>query len=274
MVPAQERFDADDLHRTRVYHGLVPDAEFGFTQCARQIDFELHAAQRSRKHRTVVPAHRVAAFLLRLVHGGIGVLQQFIFGERIVGIDGHTDARRDHIVGAAQTVRCLKSALQFCDRRLKLIVARDFGENHDEFIAARACHRIRSARRLPQPLRHLAQQHVALRVTERVVDALEIVQVDEQHVELTLFAARQRDRLTQAVAQKPAVRQPGERVVIGQQLRRALRLNARRHVEHRPHAAHWLALAGAFDVAARAHVPDGSVGADDLMIEVVGAARP
>ena len=63
------------------------------------------------------------------------------------------------------------------------------------------------------PLGERDQQLVAGGVAEDVVDALEVVDVDEQHRGVAALAVRQRERVLDAVAAERAVRQPGQRVV-------------------------------------------------------------
>ena len=57
----------------------------------------------------------------------------------------------------------------------------DVGEQDGELVAAEPGHRDVLARDVGQPLGHLADHHVTDVVTHRVVDLLEVVQVDEHH---------------------------------------------------------------------------------------------
>ena len=66
-----------------------------------------------------------------------------------------------------------------------------------------------------QAPRDLLQHRVALGVAERVVDVLEVVEVEEDHRERRAAAPAARQRLLDAVAQQHAVREAGERVVAG-----------------------------------------------------------
>ena len=59
-----------------------------------------------------------------------------------------------------------------------------------------------------------SQQHVADRVSERVVDVLEAVEIEEQHRKLAAAPMRAGDRLSDAVGEQRAVRQSGQRVVV------------------------------------------------------------
>ena len=55
------------------------------------------------------------------------------------------------------------------------------GEDDRELVAAEARHRVVVADAVAQPLRHLQQQLVAGGVAERVVDGLEVIEIDEHH---------------------------------------------------------------------------------------------
>ena len=86
---------------------------------------------------------------------------------------------------------------------------------HDELVAAEAGDEILRPQHLAQAVRHRAEQLVAAGMAERVVDLLELVEVDEQqrgHV----VAALGRQQAPDLVAEIDAVRQGGEFVVAGQ----------------------------------------------------------
>ena len=67
---------------------------------------------------------------------------------------------------------------------------------------------------LGQPLRDRLQQLVAGVVAERVVDALEVVEVEEQARDLRAVALRLREDLLQPLVEQRPVRQPGQDVVL------------------------------------------------------------
>src|ERR1700687_1438508 len=64
-----------------------------------------------------------------------------------------------------------------------------------------------------QARRDLLQETVTAVVTERVVDVLEAIEVEQQHAEHLLVAARSEQRLAESVAEQAAVGQSGQRVV-------------------------------------------------------------
>ncbi len=84
-----------------------------------------------------------------------------------------------------------------------------------ELVAAEAGHQVALAQNARQPLRDLGEQPVAGRVPERVVDDLEVVEVDERDRNLTALSAAPLDRLAEPVHEDRAVRQVGEEVVLG-----------------------------------------------------------
>jgi hypothetical protein len=74
--------------------------------------------------------------------------------------------------------------------------------------------RVARAHALDEPRRHLAQEVVAERVAERVVDALEVVEVEEQHAEHQPASLRVLDRRAQPVGEHAPVAEAGQRVVV------------------------------------------------------------
>ena len=84
-------------------------------------------------------------------------------------------------------------------------------QHDDEFVAAHARHGVAVAHAGDQALGHVLQHAVAGGVAERVVDFLEVVEVDEQHRHLRVQALAVRGRLAHAVDQQQAVGQAGQR---------------------------------------------------------------
>ena len=86
-------------------------------------------------------------------------------------------------------------------------------DQHDELVAAEAADRVGLAQHAGDPRGDDAQQLVADRVAEGVVDALEAVEVDEHRRRLGAAAAGVGEHLLGAVHDQRAVGQAGERVV-------------------------------------------------------------
>ena len=85
--------------------------------------------------------------------------------------------------------------------------------DHDELVAAEPGRGVARPNRLRDPLGDGAQQLVARGMTERVVDVLEAIDVDEDDAGLRAAPARRRQALEQAIREQRAVRQTGERIV-------------------------------------------------------------
>jgi hypothetical protein len=220
MLPAQQGFEAADAAARQVQLGLVVQQEFAALQRLAQLRLELDALGRVLVQRRGIELPGVAAIVLGAVHGGVGALEQLLGAGAVLRIAGDADARRDEQLLALQVEGL---GQRFDDaggeaggiRRL-LVGAGQVGQHHREFVAAQARHHVVVARAGFQARRGLHQQLVADAVAEHVVDVLEAVQVDEHHGRAVPVAAGPGDRVFQAAAQLAAVRQVGQRVVLGQ----------------------------------------------------------
>jgi hypothetical protein len=87
-----------------------------------------------------------------------------------------------------------------------------------EFVAAETAHESVLAERMPNPLDDLAEQLVAKRMAERVVDGFESIEIEQQERRpaSALFIG---EDLAHALAQARAVGQAGERVTRGDLMR-------------------------------------------------------
>ena len=94
------------------------------------------------------------------------------------------------------------------------VVVGDVVQHDDELVATEPRNGVDRAPAGAQPLGHLDEQLVARGVTERIVDRLEAVEVDEQHRRAQAVTARALANvwLSRSIDQR-AVRQTGERVV-------------------------------------------------------------
>ncbi len=91
---------------------------------------------------------------------------------------------------------------------------------HRELVTTEPRDRVSRAQYAPQPSRDLLQEAVAAVVSQRVVDVFEAVEVEQQHAEHLLVAARRQQGLPQTVAEQAPVGQPGQCVVQGLVLER------------------------------------------------------
>src|SRR5512144_2946007 len=82
-----------------------------------------------------------------------------------------------------------------------------------ELVAPQARTRVRSPKRGTHDLRHFAQHLVAGRVSQRVIDRLKIIEIQEQNGDRLTVAFPTIEGVLYAVMEQGAVRQPGHRVV-------------------------------------------------------------
>ena len=97
-------------------------------------------------------------------------------------------------------------------RHHRRAVVADRGDDR-EFVAAEPRHQIVAAQRVRQPQRDVADQLVADVVAERVVDVLEMVEVDVEHRGRRGAGAHFVDHRFQPLAEENAVGQAAERIV-------------------------------------------------------------
>jgi hypothetical protein len=85
--------------------------------------------------------------------------------------------------------------------------------NQRELIAAEARHRIHPANAGSQPVRECLQQQISHGMSERVVDVLEMIEIEIQNRKFLAVAFRPLDRLPQGLDEHGAIGEPGEVVV-------------------------------------------------------------
>jgi hypothetical protein len=124
------------------------------------------------------------------------------------------------------------------DARGDVLRTRDVVEvlaDDDELVAGEARERVARSQDVAQAIRDRHEEEVARAVPERVVDRLEVVEVEEQHAGDAPGAAPRGDRLLETVVEQHPVRQPRQRVVqeaMAQLILGALGLGARAGVAH------------------------------------------
>ena len=181
---------------------------------AHRID-QRQALHRPFVHAGQVEAHGVAPGFLGPDHGDLGMLDE---GLGIAAVAG--EARDSGAAGDEQALVLFREGRG--DRRQHLVHHRGrlalvdaaFQQQH-EFVVAGARHGAGGAGQRQDAFAGLAQQAVAGRVAQAVVDVLEVVEVERHHPYRPALRARERDRARDAVGQQHPVRQAGQGVVVG-----------------------------------------------------------
>ena len=180
----------------------------------RELFLEVVAADDRVAHLGREDGEAPLAALLGLVHGDVGVAQELVGGGAVALGGGDADRQRHverllaglHGREEASSVRSASSTApcSTCSSRCT--------STANSSPPRRAT---TSSLRTERTSRDgdAAQQLVADRVAERVVDALEVVEVDEHHGDLV--RAARLERLAHALGEQGAVGEPGQRVVVG-----------------------------------------------------------
>jgi hypothetical protein len=176
-----------------------------------QAALELQALHRALAHRIVEDLVARLARLLGAVHGRIGVAQQRMGVVLARPAEADADAGRDVAALAVEHERLAQRVGQPSRDLQRVGLARDAGQQHGELVAAEAGDDVAGTQHAAQPLGHAAEQPVAGAVAQRVVDHLEVVEVDEQHRHALALGVQ---RAAEALEEELAVGQARERVVV------------------------------------------------------------
>ena len=120
-------------------------------------------------------------------------------------IQGKTIDHERGLDGLGDRIRNIRCRLRHAGSR----------DDDPELVGAQARNHVSVSESLLQADAELAQQFVAVAVTQRIIDLFEAVDVDAQKHQLKrrLFGA---EKLLQTLGQPRAIRHPGERIVLGQ----------------------------------------------------------
>ena len=218
VPPAEQRLGAEHLGRLQVEEGLEVELELVVGDGLAQAALEREPLDGLGVHRGRVELVVVAALLLGPVHRRVGVAHQGLRVVAVGGVDGDAHARRDEELAAVDPEGVVDRRRRSSGDLGGVLLGRDARNEERELVAAEARDGVALAHVLLDPLGDLAQQLVADGMSERVVDDLEAVEVEEEHGELLVVAVGLGHRERQAVAEEEAVRQVGQRIVEGEVL--------------------------------------------------------
>ena len=219
MTPADQRLHPRDAVRHDVQLGLVIKHElFAFERHA-QVGFDGPAALDGFVHRRDEEAIGAARLGLGVEQRQIGVAEDFLGVVGIVGKDRQPDRRRAMQCVAADYDRRRDDPHDLLGHRGDAVGVRRIDLYNGEFVGAQSRDGVGLAHAILDPPSHRLQQLVADRMAERVVDFLEVVEVDQMDRRQLPGAARLTQHLFQAVAEQRAVGEPRQRVVARHVLR-------------------------------------------------------
>ena len=183
VLPAQQRLERHHALGLDVDDRLVVHVELPRGQRRAQRRLDRDALLQALVHAGAEELEVVAAAILGLVHGGVGVAQQLAHVRTIVRVERNPDAHRGHERAAVHHHRRRERVVDAAGGLAHLVGALDGLEDDDELIPAHAHHHVLGAHRGADALRHGLQELVAGLVAARVVDVLEAVEVQEQNRE-------------------------------------------------------------------------------------------
>ena len=244
MIPADQRLDADkaavagaDLRLEQQRELLLRDR---LAELALQHQVVPRQADLTRLEEDAVGA---AACLGRMQRR-IGMLDQHIGRVAVVRIDRDADRGRDRDVlrrtgDPHRTRQRLEQLARHMGDRLAAAHAR---QQHDELVAAEACHPVGAAHPLAQAAGQGLEQRIARGMAERVVDPLEVVEVDEQQRQPGVGGPGGDHQMLELAEQRVAVGQAGQRIVMLQVVQLVLHVAALADVAQHRHAHRRAAL--------------------------------
>ena len=212
--------------------GLVVQFELLVLQRPAQVALERQALAGGGIHLAGKELVIAASHFLGVVHRAVRVAHQLAQPGAVIRVQADADADR-HVLLLAfhfqRQAQCVQDLLRDVGRDSRL---GEGAEQHHEFVAAEAGHRILRANRLLQALGHGLQQLVAVMVAEAVVDGLEPVEVEKHQRKTLAGTIAGGNRLGDAVFQQAAVGQPRQ-AVVQRQVMQLLVGQAERAHQHR-----------------------------------------
>ena len=181
VTPTQQRLDPDDATRREVDERLVVQLELATTYGPPQVALGRHPLEQVVVHVRLEPYEGQPAVALRAVHREIRVTQQQIRVLVTLVVDRDPDAGTDQQLAATDPELAVQHALHAVRDPDRLAVDLVGDDEDPELVASEAGDDVVGTYGVPEPLGDQPEQLVTDRVTWRVVDALESVEVEEQH---------------------------------------------------------------------------------------------
>jgi hypothetical protein len=188
MPPAQQRLGTDDA-ASAVDLRLVAEEELLLLQRLAQIPLERNPRGDHGLHLRIEETQGIATGRLGLVHGQIGPLHQFVDILLLATEQGDADTRRIVVLRPGQIVGAIENTENLLTDDPALLggllrLRAEILEHDHELVTAETGDGIAVPNAAGQALGDLLQQQITHGVTERVVERLEVVEVDEQQCTL------------------------------------------------------------------------------------------
>ena len=201
-MPADQGLDADDAAGGQIVLGLVVEDKLLQAQGLAQRRLQGYLGEGAGGHVRGVELKAVAALVLGLVHGGIGVAHQGVDVDAVLGVEADADAQGDIEGPAVQIDGPLAGLGQLFGHQGGVAGAFHGVQDQGELIAPEAGERVALAHLATQAPRRFLQHPIPGQVSQAVIDGLEAVQIQEQQGHLALLATGPAQRLAQPVGEQ------------------------------------------------------------------------
>ncbi len=195
VVPVDQRLAARDGGVGAAHLGLVEQLELAVLDRVAERHLELQLLEGVAAHGRGVEPEAVAPLPLGGVQGVLGVAQQGLGVLAVPGVDAGAQAGRDGELLASEIVGLRDRAEDPFRQLLDLVAAPHLPDQEDELVVSEPGQHVRAAAEGQQALGDAAQQEVADRVAEGLVDLLEVVEVETQQRHLVLVRRDRVERL-------------------------------------------------------------------------------
>ena len=189
--------------------GLVAKPETGVLERFPEPVFDVLRTGSGFRHTGLEQLDLVLAGALGAVHGGVRGRHEGAGFAGVVGEDGDTDAHGGEHILAFDPNRGFESAQQIPSADLGLALIGESRDQDDELIPADAGDGFVVAQAAAEPLGDLFQEEIAGLVAPGVVDALEAIEVDEEHGHAGAGTVAVEDLPAEPLAKEEAVGEPG-----------------------------------------------------------------
>jgi hypothetical protein len=216
MMPAQQRLGADHRPRREIDLRLVVELELLARQGLVQILLERLALAQLAVHRALEEAERLHALALGPDERQTGLLEQLLRIARTGRADRDADARPHMRRLAEQIERLLHQREQALAQPRRARRRLEVGLDDRELVRPHARQRVGLAQAGEQPRAHVAQQQIAAGIAERLVDRLEVGEIEAQHRRDPVTAPAAAQRRAEPLEEHAAIGQTGQRVVAHQ----------------------------------------------------------
>ena len=211
MGPAQQRLDAGDLSARDVHFRLIMQRKLIALQRTAQSGFQFQVFDRLGPDFLGEEAEAVLAVFLGQIHRHVGILRQRQRVAAVLGIHRDADAGGGVALMTAEFHGLAENGEQIGRDIFDVVGLGAFFQDDDELVAAEPRHHVartqHAKKRYHRPLRFAGV------MTERIVDDLEPVEIDEQHRQPALVTTRGLDRTAQQGVEHLPVRKIGQAVM-------------------------------------------------------------